>query len=68
MLDIKCIGCNKKPEELFSEEMLEEQDYQSATAYAKDDGTYNRENGHFVCDSCYIEMGMPSSAEGWVAP
>ena len=32
------------------------------------EGTYNRENGHFLCDECYIKAGMPSSRDGWVCP
>lgn len=37
----------------------------------QEEGTYNRENGHFACDSCYINIGQPSrpmSEGGWVAP
>lgn len=33
-----------------------------------EDGTYNLENGHFLCDPCYMRLGMPSSEEGWVCP
>lgn len=33
-----------------------------------EEGTYNKKNGHFVCTECYIEMGMPSSPTGWIAP
>jgi hypothetical protein len=39
----------------------------SPAEYARDDGTYNSENGHFACDSCYIKLGMPSSRYGWTA-
>ena len=34
----------------------------------KEEGTYNPENGHFLCTSCYIDAGMPSRPGGWVAP
>lgn len=36
----------------------------------KNEGTYNKENGHFACDSCYIAMGQPSLPYpfGWKAP
>lgn len=27
--------------------------------YARKDGTYNSTNGHFLCDVCYIKVGMP---------
>lgn len=33
-----------------------------------EEGTYNHENGHFLCTPCYIEAGMPSSPRGWRAP
>lgn len=33
-----------------------------------EEGTYNPANGHFVCTPCYIEIGMPSSPTGWIAP
>ena len=32
------------------------------------EGTINRENGHFACTDCYIRIGQPSSSRGWVAP
>lgn len=32
------------------------------------EGTYNPDNGHFLCDQCYIEVGMPSSRYGWKCP
>jgi hypothetical protein len=34
----------------------------------QEEGTLNRENGHFLCTRCYIAAGMPSSERGWVAP
>lgn len=37
--------------------------------YIRDEeGTYNPANGHFLCDSCYIAAGQPSSRKGWVCP
>jgi hypothetical protein len=33
-----------------------------------EEGTYNSENGHFLCDECYIKAGQPSSPTGWVCP
>lgn len=32
------------------------------------EGTYNPENEHFLCDGCYIKVGMPSSESGWKCP
>lgn len=36
----------------------------------QEEGTYNPENGHFLCDSCYIGAGMPVGFNGtrWVCP
>jgi hypothetical protein len=39
---------------------LDEDEKQRRRAeYARQDGTYNPVNGHFLCDSCYIASGMP---------
>lgn len=32
------------------------------------EGTYNKDNGHFLCDTCYIKAGMPTAPGGWVCP
>lgn len=41
----------------------------SPDAYVRQyEGTYNHENGHFLCDECYIAAGMPSSPTGWKCP
>ena len=63
-----CIGCNKKPSEL--EEYIECCDIgETPDDYVrKEEGTYNRLNGHFVCSMCYIKIGCPSSPTGWRAP
>lgn len=34
----------------------------------EEEGTYNSTNGHFLCDECYIAIGMPSSPTGWKCP
>lgn len=64
-----CVGCNKKPSEI--EEYIEAAKECKITPndYCRtEEGTYNSENGHFLCTSCYIEAGMPSSPQGWIAP
>lgn len=33
-----------------------------------EEGTYNHENGHFLCTVCYIRAGQPSSPYGWTCP
>lgn len=61
-LEIKCIGCNKTPDELPEyKSIAKAEGYESATqAVMREEGTYNPRNGHFYCTSCYIKEGMPS--------
>lgn len=66
-----CTGCNKHPEEI--EEYIEGAAEMETTPeeYVKtEEGTYNSENGHFLCTDCYIAAGMPSLhyPDQWVAP
>jgi hypothetical protein len=66
-----CIGCKKTPNEL--EEYVEAAAPLGITPeeyVRQEEGTYNRENGHFACTKCYIEMGQPSKQwpECWTAP
>ena len=75
-MEIFCIGCGKIPEQL--QEYIEMALCESTpdkpltpTQYVQqEEGTYNRENGHFACTSCYIKMGQPSRPfpDRWVAP
>ncbi len=68
-MDYRCIGCNKEPHEI--PEYAEMADIEGITPeqyIRSEEGTLNRENGHFACTGCYIRMGMPSSPRGWVAP
>lgn len=64
-----CVGCNK-----FAFELEEYQEAGKREDMAPDDfvksqeGTYNMENGHFLCTPCYTKAGMPSSPQGWIAP
>ena len=70
-----CIGCNRAPSDL--EEYIEASKEARAGGeeitpeqYVKlEEGTYNPENGHFLCTDCYIEKGMPTAPSiRWVAP
>ena len=73
--DLICIGCGKAPHELdeyisASSEIatgvkggMKPEDY-----VWEEEGTLNRENGHFLCTECYIKAGQPSSSRGWIAP
>lgn len=67
-----CIGCGRKPSELSEYVDAAEYDpehYRDADDYVRrEEGTLNQDNGHFACTSCWINMGMPSSVNGWVAP
>ena len=64
-----CVGCDKRPDEL--EEYIEHAAIEEMTPdeyVRQEEGTYNPENGHFLCTACYVRAGMPSSPRGWTAP
>ncbi len=64
-----CIGCGKVPHELEECVELAAEEGISAFEYVqREEGTYNRRNGHFLCTPCYVDAGMPESPHGWVAP
>jgi hypothetical protein len=73
MLKPVCTGCGKHPDEL--EEYVEAANADnygspiSADDYVRrEEGTYNPENGHFLCTDCYCAAGMPSlPGRGWRA-
>lgn len=69
-LEIICVGCKKRPDELEEYKEMAILEGITPEAYVKqEEGTYNRENGHFACTGCYIAMGCPSSPpRGWHAP
>ena len=64
-----CAGCRKHPDELdeyiepASEENMTPDEY-----VREEEGTYNPENGRFLCTECYIAAGMPSHPKGWRVP
>ena len=69
MSDPICVGCKKRPHEI--EEYIEAaaEDSMDPNDWVRtEEGTYNRENGHFLCTTCYIAVGMPSKPGGWRAP
>lgn len=70
--DLICVGCGKHPNDLaeYREAAAgEPEDYKSAADYVmREEGTLNRQNGHFLCTPCYEKAGQPSSPRGWVAP
>ena len=64
-----CVGCGKTPKELDEYVEFSKAEGMTPDQYViKEEGTYNSENGHFLCTECYFKAGMPSSAEGWKAP
>jgi len=61
-----CVGCGKTPDqlpeyvEMADPESQGYEGYKSADEAArKNEGTFNRQNEHFWCTSCYIQVGMP---------
>lgn len=64
-----CLGCIRTPEEIYEYLPQSTDSKLSPDEYVKsEEGTYNRENGHFLCTVCYINAGSPSSPSGWKAP
>lgn len=71
-----CVGCTRRPYEvpMYVTMVREGPDSpipsqeEVARYVIEDEGTYNRENGHYLCDECYIKNGQPSSSTGWVCP
>jgi hypothetical protein len=66
-----CGRCGKRPDEIeeYVEAASECADGSTPDDYVRsEEGTYNKENGHFLCTTCYVEAGVPSSDRGWVCP
>jgi len=63
-----CTGCNKHPAQIEEYVEAAEEAQMTPDEYVtKEEGTFNYSNGHFLCTSCYIEAGSPSSPSGWQA-
>lgn len=64
-----CTGCNKRPYEIEEYVEIAKEEGMTPDDYVREgEGTYNSDNGHFLCTSCYVRAGMPSSPMGWTAP
>lgn len=65
-----CNGCRKHPDEIEEyREMATDSDMTPEEFVRLEEGTYNPDNGHFLCTECYIKAGMPSApGPGWKAP
>ena len=69
MVDPLCVGCNKTPSEIPEYMGAADEEGITPEEYVRmEEGTYNPRNGHFLCTSCYIRAGEPSSPNGWVCP
>jgi len=68
--DLTCFRCGSDAERAFEGYYGHPGDmYETGTAYClNEEGTYNPDTNHFACDECYIAIGCPSLATGWVAP
>lgn len=61
--------CGRTPGEIFAYIDLAKDEGITPEAYVvREEGTYNPRNGHFLCDKCYIEAGMPTAPYGWICP
>ena len=69
-MEVKCIDCGLLPQQLRTYVILAHDfGYTNATEFViSEEGTYNKQNGHFLCDECYIKAGCPASPGGWKAP
>jgi hypothetical protein len=63
-----CFRCKRVASEIPGIVETAEVEEMTPQEYAREDGTYNSVTGHFACDKCYIEIGMPSGPFGWKAP
>lgn len=69
-----CTGCNKTPDQIDEYiDAASDSGISPDDCVKQDEGTYNPENGHFLCTDCYILAGMPANhysgpGSGWVAP
>lgn len=65
-----CVGCGKHPADLREYvESAKDFNLTPDQYVTKHEGTYNPENGHFLCTPCYVNAGTPSApGSGWRAP
>lgn len=66
-----CIGCGKHADELPEYIEAAAENEMTPDNYVRtEEGTFNPENGHFLCTPCYVDAGMPTAPgpKGWRAP
>jgi len=61
-------GTWAEDEDSYNATTEEERQAKRIKAVIREEGTYNPNNGHFLCDSCYIKAGMPTGPHGWTCP
>jgi hypothetical protein len=68
--DVLCLYCKRRPADIPEYVACAiESNITPAEYVMKEEGTYNKYNGHFCCTDCYIEIGMPAHKDKqWVAP
>lgn len=68
-MDMFCIDCERTPFEIMEYIEYAREEEMGPDEYVwREEGTLNRENGHFTCSHCYVQRGCPSSPTGWKAP
>lgn len=62
-------ACERRPDQIPEYVEAAKEHEMTPDEYVKrEEGTYNPDNGHFLCTTCYVKHGMPSSPRGWVCP
>lgn len=60
LLTAECVGCHRAPDKISEYDPEYTGEEMTPLEYViHNEGTYNRDNGHFWCTSCYIRAGMP---------
>lgn len=69
--NIRCAVCKKRPHEIEGCDnsarqcwaIPKDEPVNTDLFIAKEDGSFNEDSQLFVCDACYIRIGMPSHAD-----
>ena len=75
-MDLMCVDCGKKPEEIAEYVLFAEDAEMTPSEYVmQEEGTLNRENGHFLCTDDFLKREREEGARlvgengrNWVAP
>lgn len=58
--NLRCNGCKRSPDQISGYDYAaEDMGVPNVVYVIQEEGTYNRANGHFWCDECYIAAGSP---------